>query len=182
MPEFPIDSPTDAIVQVAYAVPDLHEAISWWVKQGVGPWFVWERLGKGTIYRGQPTDAELSLAIAYSGPMMFELIQALDDEPSAYKEARERNGYGFHHVAKMRANVKQLAESYEAKGQPIVARAPVPGGEVFFVDGGKGAPGMIELIEDNAQARKLFEAIWRASIGWNGEQPVRSLMDLLEGH
>lgn len=179
---FPVGKPTDAIVQIAYAVPDLQAAIGWWVEHlGVGPWYVAERMGgEGTTYRGQPSRAEFSIAIAFSGRMMFELIEALDDEPSVYKERRERTGYGFHHLAKLRPNVRQLAEDYVAKGGSIVFQAPVPGGEVFYVEAGKDAPGFIELIEDSALSRHTFEEMWRASVDWDGERPVRSVAEFLE--
>lgn len=57
---------------------------------GVGPWFVNERIGdEGSIYRGEPGKADFALALAFSGHMMAELIQSLDDEPSNYKDARQ---------------------------------------------------------------------------------------------
>lgn len=182
MPEFPIEQPTDAVIQVAYAVPDLAAAIAWWVEEfGVGPWFVIDRIGgTGATYRGAPADAEFTIAMAYSGPMMFELIQALDDRPSMYKEARERGGYGFHHLAKIRPNARRIAEACAAKGQAIVFHSPAPGGgEVFFVEGGEHSPGYVELVEDAEPARALFKAVWCASVGWNGDRPVRDFAELL---
>lgn len=182
MAEFPIAGPTDAVVQIAYGVPDLQAAITWWVEQlGVGPWFVWDRAGgEGGRYRGQPSAAEFAIALAYSGPMMYELVQTLDDKPSVYKEARERNGYGFHHLAKMRPNVKQLAADCQANGQAIAFQAPVPGGEVFMIDTGPGAPGFLELIEDSDATRKTFEVMWRAARDWKGERPVRTFAELMD--
>lgn len=181
MAEFPIEKSTDAVVQIAYGVPDMRAAIAWWVEElGVGPWYLWERAGgEGSLYRGQPSGAEFAIAIAYSDKMMFELIQPLDDKPSVYKDMHDRNVWGFHHLAKMRPNVRQIAKEREARGQPIVFQAPVPGGEVFFVDPGKGAPGLLELIEDNEPTRKVFEEIWRAALDWNGERPVRDFAELL---
>lgn len=181
MREFPIEQPTDAVIQIAYAVPDLRAAISWWIEDmGVGPWFVIDRIGReGTTYRGQPGSAEFAIAMAYSDKMMFELIQPLDDKPSMYKEARERNGYGFHHVAKIRPNARQLAEACEAKGRSIVFHSPTPGGgEVFFIEGGEHAPGYIELVEDNEPTRELFKAVWRASVDWKGDRPIRDFSEL----
>lgn len=49
----------------------------WWTDQlGVGPWFVNQRIGgEGSTYRGEPGKAEFSLALAFSGHMMIELVQ-----------------------------------------------------------------------------------------------------------
>lgn len=182
MAKFPIDEPTDAIIQVAYAVPDIRTAIATWVEQlGVGPWFVVDRIGgPGTTYRGNPGEAEFTIAIAYSDKMMFELIEVLDDKPSIYKEARERGGYGFHHVAKIRPNVGEVAKAYEADGQAIVFHSLTPGGgEVYFVEGRDALPGYIELVEDGPAARGVFEKAWRASVEWNGDRPVRPFSELL---
>ena len=37
-------------------------------------------------YRGQPSDARISIALAQDGPMQIELIQPLDDAPSMYRD------------------------------------------------------------------------------------------------
>lgn len=118
----------EQVIQIAFAVPDLGAAMDWWTDEaGIGPWFVLDRIGGGSTYRGQPADAEFTIAVAVSGSMMIELVQTLDDKPSIYKEARARHGYGFHHVGKFRPNVKQLAEDYEAKGRSIIFQSLAPG-------------------------------------------------------
>lgn len=182
MTKYPVEQPSDAIMQIAYAVPDIQAAISWWVRElSVGPWFVVDRIGRGGTYRGQPNRAEFTVAMAYSDKMMYELVQVLDDEPSVYKEARERNGYGFHHFGKLQRDAKQLASAYEAKGQAVAFHSPTPGGgQVFFIDGGENATGFIELIEDVESTRKLFESVWRASLSWNGDRPIRKFSELFE--
>ncbi|MBR1235898.1 VOC family protein [Bradyrhizobium sp. AUGA SZCCT0182] len=172
----------EELIQIAFSVPDLAAAMDWWTDAiGIGPWFVLDRIGRDrSTYRGRPGDAEFTIAVALSGTLMIELIQALDDKPSVYKEARERRGHGFHHVGKFRPDVKQLAEAYEAEGQSIVFQAPAPGGgDVFFIDRGEGGPGFIELIDDNESTRKLSDAMRRASVGWKGERPIRSFAELL---
>jgi catechol 2,3-dioxygenase-like lactoylglutathione lyase family enzyme len=179
--EFPFGQPTDAIIQVAYAVPDLTAGMRWWTEElGVGPWFVTERIGgEGSTYRGEPGKAEFAIALAFSGHMMVELVQTLDDEPSIYKDAYERHGYGFHHVAKAVPNVKEEVERRKASGASVLFHDLPPGGEVFFLDGGEDAPGMIELIQDNEITRGIFTSVWRASIDWDGSRPLRNFAELL---
>lgn len=183
MTSFPIDEQTDAIFQVAYTVPNLEAALAEWIdKLGVGPWFVLDRIGGPvTTYRGSPGEAEFTVAMAYSGPMLFELIQVLDDKPSVYKEACDRDGYGFHHFAKLRSDPRQDAINGEAKGQKIVFHSPTPGGgEVFFVESGDGLPGYIEFVKDIPATRGVFDKVWRASVDWNGDRPIRNFTELLE--
>jgi hypothetical protein len=49
-------------------------------------------------YRGQPTTADVSIAMGFAGHMMIELIQPRDDKPSVYREIVQARGYGFHHL------------------------------------------------------------------------------------
>ncbi|BBC31015.1 uncharacterized protein SGFS_023090 [Streptomyces graminofaciens] len=81
--------------------------------------------------------------------MMVELVQTLDDEPFIYKDAYERLGYGFHHVAKAVPNVKEEEERREASGASVHFHDLPPGRDVYFLDAGEDAPGMIELVQDN---------------------------------
>ncbi|MBE4737585.1 VOC family protein [Streptomyces caniscabiei] len=179
--EHPFGQPTDAVVQFAYAVPDLTAGMRWWTDQlGVGPWFVNQRIGgEGSTYNGEPGNAEFTLALAFSGHMMVELVQTLDDEPSIYKDAYERHGYGFHHVAKVVPDVKAEVERREASGAAVRFHDVAPGGDVFFLDGGEDALGMIELVQDNEITRQMFTSVWRASVDWNGARPVRDFAELL---
>jgi Glyoxalase/Bleomycin resistance protein/Dioxygenase superfamily len=179
--EFPFGQSTDAIIQVAYTVPDLADGMRWWTGElGVGPWFVNGRIGgEGSTYRGEPGKAEFTLALAFSGHMIVELVQTLDDEPSIYKGAYERHGYGFHHVAKAVPDVREEVERRVASGASVRFHDRAPGGEVFFLDTGEDAPGMIELVQDNEITRGIFTSVWRASVEWDGARPLRDFAELL---
>ncbi|MEU6379017.1 VOC family protein [Streptomyces sp. NPDC046909] len=179
--EFPFGQPTHAVVQVAYTVPDLTAGMRWWTDElGVGPWFVNARIGgEGSTYRGAPGKAEFTLALAFSGHFMVELVQTLDDEPSIYKEAREHHGHGFHHVARIVPDVKVEVARRTALGATVLFHDLPPGGDVYFLDGGADAPGMIELVQDSPITREIFTAAWRASVGWDGSRPVRDFAELL---
>ncbi|MCJ9729653.1 VOC family protein [Bradyrhizobium sp. PRIMUS42] len=170
------------ITRIAFSVPDLRAAIDWWAEETrIGPWFVIERIGReSATYRGRPADAEFAIAVALSGTTMIELIQTLDDNPSVYKEARTRSGYGFHHVGLFRRDVKQLASAYEAAGRSAIFQAEAPGGgNVLFVEGGMAGVGFIELIEDNEAMKKLSGALRQAAESWTGERQVRAFAELL---
>lgn len=170
------------VIQIAFHVPDLKAAMDWCSKEvGIGPWFVIDRIGcEGSTCRGQAAEAEFTIAVAVSGTMMIELVQTLDDKPSLYKEARERRGYGFHHVGKFRPDLSQLVETYEATGRSIIFQSLAPGaGNVFFVENGEAETGLIELIDDNETTRSLSNAMLTASLSWKGERPVRSFSELL---
>lgn len=174
--------PVGAAFQMAYFVPDIEAGMEWWTAHlGVGPWFVIDRIGDtGVTYRGKPANAEFRIAMAYSGHLNIELIQTLDDRPSIYKEARERRGYGFHHVAKAVPNLQEAVAACRAHGFVVLHHSPTPGGgQVYILDGGDDGPGMIELVEDVPATRKVFTAVRRASMGWDGSNPRRDFAEIL---
>jgi len=72
------------IVQTAYVVKDIKAAIDWWLQDGkVGPWLLLDSFtGSEQRYRGEPTTADVSIAMAFAGHMMIELIQPRDDKRS----------------------------------------------------------------------------------------------------
>ena len=69
--------PFGTVRQIAYVVSDLELAIGYWVsKMNAGPFFLFEHaLLENQIYRGAPSDADISLAVANSGDLQIELIQ-----------------------------------------------------------------------------------------------------------
>lgn len=182
MDESPFGHPVDGVFQIAYFVPDIQAGMEWWTAQvGAGPWFVIDRIGAtGVTYRGKPSDAEFTIALAYSGRLNIELIQTLDDRPSIYKEAREKRGYGFHHIAQLVPELEVAVADFQARGFTVLHHSPIPGGgHVYFFDGGDDGPGLIELVEDAPATREIFTEIWRASLGWDGSNPRRDLAEIL---
>src|SRR3546814_8403205 len=87
------------IVQFAYVVEDIHQAISTYnAMLNVGPWFLNERYQfRDALYHDEPTDIEMKVAIGFAGHMSIELIEQTNDAPSVYLDHIEKKGFGFHH-------------------------------------------------------------------------------------
>jgi len=167
------------IMQMAYVVEDLHAAIDWWVRDAkTGPWFVLPHfLGPQQSYRGAPSTADITIAMGFAGHMCIELIQPLDKNPSVYQEIIARRGYGFHHIGIAVEDVDAEIAAYEARGYTCAFRAAVPtGGDVAYLDDGRNIPGYVELIPANAGTDETFTRFWRASVDWDGQDPVRSFI------
>ena len=176
MADFGFGQPRGGVVQMAYVVPDVRAAIAAWVTDlGVGPWFLLEHFtGVDAVYRGQPSQADVAIAMAFAGHVQIELIQPLDDAPSVYRETVEARGYGFHHVGLATDDVAAAVAGREAAGATVAFRAGVPtGGTVVYLDGGPALPGFVELIEGTAGMDDMFTRYWRASVDWDGSDPVR---------
>ena len=171
--------PDNGVIQMAYVVADLDAAIrEWTTRLRVGPWFVLEHFtGVDPVYRGQPSRADVRLAMSFAGHMNIELIQAKNDAPSVYREVIERRGHGFHHWGVATWSFDASVAQYERDGYPLAFRAAVPsGGRVGYMDTTDVLPGFTELIELGGDFERVFGRFYRASVDWDGKDAVRSFV------
>lgn len=164
------------VVQTAYVVQDMRAAIDWWIHDGkAGPWFLLDSFtGPEQRYRGEPTQADVAIAMAFAGHMMIELIQPKDDRPSVYRETIRQRGHGFHHIGVAFEDVEAARADYHARGYHVAFSTPVPsGGTVYYMGDLPGAPGFVELIPATRGMDEMFTRYWRASVDWDGRDPVR---------
>ncbi len=167
------------VMQMAYVVKDIRESINWWVHDAkTGPWFLLDSFwAEDQIYRGEKSLADVGIAMAFSGSMCIEIIQPKDDHPSVYKETVDQRGYGFHHVGLGLSDVESAIPDYEARGYSLAFGADVPtGGRVAYLEGGEANPGFLELIPVTEGMDATFTRFWRASLDWDGTEPIRSFL------
>jgi len=171
----PVDN---SIIQIAYSVADIEEEMRRYSELlRVGPWFL---IGpfvppKG-VYRGTPTKMRVSLALAYSGDLMIELIQQHDQEPSVFQETlKARGAHGFHHWAIGARDFEKTTAQYRSRGyeEAFSDTAPAPlGCRVVYFDTGRDLPGMVEVIEINAGTEEAFRNAYQAAREWNGKDHI----------
>ena len=167
-----------AIAQLGFVVDDIAAAMDHWVGSlGVGPFFYLPDPPLRELrYRGEPTPARISVALSYSGEMQVELIQALDDHPSPYRDYRLAHGAGLHHVARFTGDFDAVLAGYVADG-----RRPVFEGRglsetqrfCYFPSARDGGP-MSELVEATG-FRAFFDHIRDLAATWDGCDPVRTV-------
>lgn len=176
MPLLSFGQPDKGIMQMAYVVDDIRTAIGEWIERlHVGPWFLLDHFtGVNPVYRGRPSQADVTLAMSFAGHMNIELIQPNDDHPSVYKEHIDRHGYGFHHWGIATAEFAEDLERYQATGMDVAFRLGVPtGGEVAYLDTHGRLPGFVELIETSAPMERTFAGFYGAALAWDGTNPIR---------
>ncbi|HWL43958.1 MAG TPA: VOC family protein [Ilumatobacter sp.] len=177
MPAFDFGQPTRGVMQMAYICPDIEAAIDHWVGElGIGPWFLLDDFtGVDPVYRGAPCEAHVKLAMSFAGHMQVELIQPKDDHPSVYREAADARGWGFHHYGFATSDFDTDLADYTNRGYDVAFQCGVPtGGSVAYLDTNGALPGYLELIEAGPGMEAAFTNFWKASIGWDGSDPVRS--------
>lgn len=163
-------------MQTAFLVHDIHAAMAaQTAATGAGPWFLRER-GVFPVqrYRGRPVRTELSIAMAYSGDLLIELIRQHDDGPSVYRDLLgEREG--FHHFGVAVEDYDAACAERIAQGFALAYEAEVAYGTRVGYFERTGLPFMVEVIAMTDPARVMFEGVRAAHRTWDGSDPVRRL-------
>jgi hypothetical protein len=173
-----VGQPIGGIIQIAYTVPDIEKAVRSYAQDlKLGPWFLRGPLqARKPVYRGNPQKLELSIAIAYSGHVMIELIQQHDEQPSVYREVIDKQGYGFHHWGIASDRFDNDLSSYVERGFELVFTDETPvSTRVAYLDPKRGWPGFIELIEINTASELRYSKMYADALLWDGADPIRKV-------
>jgi catechol 2,3-dioxygenase-like lactoylglutathione lyase family enzyme len=173
------------IRQNGYVVRDLGAAVSHWTEViGVGPFFVIDRQPiNGLRHRGEPSEAAISVALAQSGGIQIELIQVLDDAPSAFQDFLRSGHEGLHHIAFWTEHFDRAMRAARDRGLAVLQEGCSGSGapdERFVYFDAENHPGtVIELSETCGAKGELFRAVAAAADRWDGSDPVRDMRSLL---
>ncbi len=164
------------ILQNAYVVNDLHQAIEHWATTlGLGPFFVIENAPLETLHRGQPVTLELSVAMVQAGPINIELIQQLNDQPSTYRDVYRVGEEGFHHVCMLVGNFDEEVDRYKAMGYELSLEAHMGLSRIVYVDTHETLGCQLELVEDSPAIQGLYQRVREGAETWDGTDLVRPL-------
>jgi catechol 2,3-dioxygenase-like lactoylglutathione lyase family enzyme len=165
-----------AIRQIGYVVDDLDAALAGWVNIGVGPWFVMRDLVVQGVYRGEPCEVTLTLALANSGEMQLELIQQQDDTPSIYTEFISSGHEGYQQLAYWTTDFDATMEAVRDAGWPVVWSGGGDHGVRFVYMQPPGGPAeVIEVSEYNEVTSGMAAFVRDAAVNWDGSDPIRVL-------
>jgi hypothetical protein len=161
------------IMQVAYVVEDIDQAIEQWVRTlGVGPFFVARHAAyKEFSYREGTAPPDVSLAFAYSGDTNIELVQQHDQTPSAFLDFLRARGPGVQHVGVLSDDIGADTRLLEARGAGVVQRLvnAANGVETRFFDTELHPGAMLELIQRSPALDAGFAFMKRAAQNWDGK-------------
>ena len=156
----------------------MKDAKAWinnFIAAGIGPWWMYEDMQADVYeYLGKPSPAHFACGISFSGPLMIEVIQPLDEHPSPYLDFINAGQEGLQHVCYFPADIE------------AATRHLLDGGYRQTVDGHSGgfayryfiAPGVKESIELgalDAQTTARLERQRSECATWNGADPVREI-------
>lgn len=152
--------------QIAYVVPDLDAAESWFRKTMGVPYFLrmeGVEIGAGCHHRGAPADAALDLSLGYVGDTQIELIRPRRGD-SIHSEFVAAGGRGLHHlgfaVPDYAATLRHLGEH----GMQAVAGGVLDTGmrvEFAYFECTDAAASVIEILGFDDAARAFMDELRR---------------------
>ena len=175
---FNFGQPWGGLCQLGYIVEDIHAAMASFTRHmNAGPWFLMERVEISNVkYRGKPTQFSASLANGNAGHIQIELIQQNDRVPSVFTEVIEARGYGLHHHGIAVRDFDATLDRFLGQGHEIAIYAendiPV---RAAYLDTHGAFPTFLEIMELNDTVESMFTAMYHASVGWDGKNPVRPI-------
>jgi hypothetical protein len=98
-----------------------------------------------TVYRGAATQAQAKLAFFQLGQVTLELIEPIGG-PSTWREALQKNGEGFHHLAFQVADMDRAISHLRQKGCEVIQTGDFTGGCYAYVDARPAVGCVIELL------------------------------------
>jgi catechol 2,3-dioxygenase-like lactoylglutathione lyase family enzyme len=164
------------IRQIGYVVTDLDATLASWVELGVGPWLVIRGLPMQALYRGEPCQTTLSLALSNSGEMQVELIYQHDDTPSIFTEFLAASGPGYHQLAYWAEDFDATMTAVADAGWPVVWSGGEGLGVRFaYVEPPNSPAAIIEISELTDAQVAAAKFIRDAAANWDGGDPIRDM-------
>ncbi len=161
-------------VQTAYYVADVNAAAALWVQRfGAGPFFVAEHIAlTEVVVRGQTSRLDHTSAYGWHGKTMVELVQQNCRTPSIFND----RGYGLHHMAYFATDIDAELQRLSRLGIATAMTAATNSGIRFaFADANAEMGHYLELYQDDDAIRGFYEFVRKASVCWDGSNPVRML-------
>ncbi len=166
------------IAQLGYVVDDISAAMEHWIQAlDVGPFFFLPSPPlNDLVYRGEPTNARIAVAITYSGNLQVELIQPLDDHPSPYRDFRAAFGSGLHHVAHFTNDYDAAMAAYHALGRtPYYQGRGLTADQRFSYFDSPSHGGTVNEVVETSGFGGFFEYMRAQSVDWDGADPIRTI-------
>ncbi len=161
--------------QLGFIAHDLDRSMDYFVDAwGIGPWYTLRGVTNRMLYKGREVEIEMSIALANSGDMQFEIVAQHNDVVSLYSDAlTHAQGLHVQHVAVWHEDVEAIERAAHGKGwASIFENLGGPGRSVFVAH--PDAPMVcIEISDLDPFKEKVRETIRQIAADWDGTDPVR---------
>jgi len=170
------------IHHLGYVVQDLEASVEHFVKAfGAGPFFVVRDVPLEQVTaQGKPAMFQHDSAFAQCGAVPIEIIQLKRLEPRRVREGFSQSPPQLHHTAYVVARecLAETRDDLERRGIPAFLHARMGDLDLTFHDAASLTGHQIELHADSTGLRDFFSMVHRASVGWDGSDPLRTPPDV----
>lgn len=168
------------IFQLAYVVSDLEAAVDHWTRTlGIGPFFNfplpltldWLELDGQRV---DDYDILSGAALAQNGSVQIEILVP-GNAASPYRDFLNCGRQGLQHVGMFATDYDRQIDEARQAGIGIAMEGILPLSRFAYLRTDDDFAGtMVELIEPQPAMIELFDQIARASVGWDGRNPLRA--------
>lgn len=176
-PTLGIPGAGNGIDQLGFVVPDIEASMRYWASVlGVGPFFHLRRSAtRNLFFKGERAAVVSSTALAQAGDVQVELIQLLNDVPSAYRDVLPHGFGSLHHVGRFVEDYQGTKQRLLAGGLELVQEGDAgPTINFCYVGHTGSSEPLLELIEIPA-LRSFFDVIGAAARDWDGVEAIREV-------
>lgn len=172
------------VFHIAYVTKDLDQEVDRWLASGVGPFYYAKGLKLNSKYRGERNDLIISVAFAYTGSLMLELVVQDNDVPSSFREYLEHTPQGgLHHIAYICENLESAVKDAAARGTQFVPVQEFLGAdgkpvEIYMEPKGAKSSVFTQIVLPSAWD-DAFAELKDICGAWDGKTPKRNMYDLL---
>ncbi len=171
------------IIQICWKVDNMEAAARQWsALMGAGPFFLVPHIQfDDLIDRGKPATLDQSSAVGQWGSVQVELFEQHCDSPSILRDMFAPGSTGLQHMTWVADDLDSETRRMEGLGFPRVwsCKLRESGMRIAMFDTRPVLGALSEVYEENASIRQFYRAIAQAAKGWKGEDPVRSIGDLV---
>ncbi len=164
--------------QNGYVVRDIEAAMAHWTEvMGVGPFYYIEKVEvENFTYKGAPSNADMSIALANSGDLQIELIQQRNDAPSMYLDFLNAGHEGMQHMAYWTMNFEEDYERVLSLGYKVGQEGQIGENGRFAYFETESHPGtVVELSDISGPKGGFFKHIAEVASSWDGSKPIRKV-------
>lgn len=167
------------VIQNAWIVPDLDQAINAWLTaSGIGPFYVIRRLRQTVGMRiwvgGELQTSDASVGYAQAGDLQIELIER---HPNEHSSARKSGPPQFHHISIWAEDFEACRAQYLARGKNVIMEGVVGPKETRFgyIDTNDELGCLTEFTQRTKSMERLYALVAGGARDWDGSNPIREL-------
>jgi len=181
MQEPPMTPRFGPIVQAAYLVSNLADAIEQWsAALGLPLFYRIDNVPfESMTYRGQAVQFPLSTAIAYSGDLQIELLLSMPEQEAQFPEFFRTGEGKLHHYQIRTVNIDELLKQKQWRDRTLLRGKSSAGMEICFVDADLPDGSFLEIVETSADVLLFMDKFKTLSNTWTGEPQVVSREQLI---